>query len=69
MVKEDKKVQILLKVPENVKKLALQEADLAYEYGWISKPTMTQLFVWTINYYLATGIRQFIEKRRQSGGE
>jgi len=61
----EKKVQILMKVPEQVKLLAKREAKLACEYGWITEPTMTALYVWLINYYLATGIRNFILQQRQ----
>jgi len=54
------KAQILLKVPKHIKELAQQEADLAYHYGWISSPTLTQLFIWTVESYLARGLRKFI---------
>lgn len=65
MVNEDRKVQVLIRVPKSVKQLAQQEADLAHEYGWISTPTVTQLFIWTVNYYLAKGIKDFIKQRRE----
>jgi len=65
MVDESEKIQLLMKVPKQVKEHAQLEASLAYSYGWISSPMLVQLFIWAVDYYLDTGIRNFIAERRQ----
>jgi hypothetical protein len=46
--------------------VALQQSELAYQYGWIQSPTLKQLFVWLITDYLDAGIKSFIKARRES---
>ena len=61
---KENKVPILVKVPPKVKAKAQEEADLAYSYGWIPNASVTQLFIWMVEVYLAEGIKQYIKKRR-----
>ena len=63
-VGKDGKIQLLLRVTPQVKQLAEEEAHLAYLYGWISKPSMTHLLTWLVEDYLATGVRDFITRRK-----
>ena len=55
-----------MKVPKHIKERAQQEAKLAHAYGWIDTSTVTQLFIWVVDFYLATGIKKFIAERRHS---
>ena len=63
-VGKDGKIQLLLRVTPQVKQLAEEEAHLACLYGWISKPSITHLFTWVAEDYLATGVRDFITRRK-----
>lgn len=64
--KESDKVQINMLVTRRTKEMAEREAELAFSYGWIESPSLTQLFNWTVEFYLREGIRQQIETRRQA---
>ena len=64
MVEQDEKVQVLMKVPKRVRDKAQLEAELAHEYGWITNPSVTQLFIWTVEVYLSEGIKKYIRERR-----
>jgi hypothetical protein len=68
-ISESQEVQILLKVPPEVKEKAQQQADLAFQYGWIESSTLKQLFVWLITNYLDAGIKSFIKARREKLAE
>jgi len=62
---EEEKTQLLIKVSKRIKAKAQQEADLSFTYGWIPSATVTQLFIWLIDIYLDTAIKDFIVRRRQ----
>lgn len=57
-------VSILVKVPPSVKEKAQQQANLAYQYGWIESPTFKDLYIWTTMFYLDAGIKAHIQQRR-----
>lgn len=63
-VDKNGKIQLLLWVSPQVKQLAEEEAHLACLYGWISKPSVSQLFTWVVEDYLARGVRDFITRRK-----
>lgn len=58
-------VQILLKVPVEVKDKFEKQASIAYQYEWIDSPTLTKLFNWMVMKFLDTYIKATIAKRQQ----
>jgi len=62
----DEIVKITLRLSPHIKGKAQKEADLAYKYQWIKKPTIGHLFIWMVDEYLPVLLREAIKKRRAS---